>query len=109
MAQIDWHDFAVVQVIDFEEETEAEPVPEPIPVPTSVPPPSAIPSVGAPTSATIPPSSEAPEVDMDVEMDVDEELPPAIDPLKATVRADFNPRAKPGILHLAIKYSYLAY
>jgi len=80
MAQIDWHEFSIVQVINYEDETEAEPAPEVAPPPVSVPVPEVAP--------------EAAPDEMDVEMDI-EEIPSAIDTSKVQVLTDFNPRARP--------------
>ena len=62
----------------------------------------AAPQVVAPPP-TVVPVAPVPEVDMDVEMEIEEELPPAIDTSKVQVRADFNPRARPGMTSLSLR------
>lgn len=78
MAAIDWHDFVVVQTIDWEDE---EDLPEPEPE-------------AAPEQKKI-------EIDggdtEDVEMDMDEDDAPEPTPTNLKVRTGFDVRSRPGM------------
>jgi len=91
MAMIDWHDFVVVQTIDWEEDEEEE---APAPALPGVPASSVTPAGPVLPQQSIPPKKEE---DDSVEMELDEEGDEELLSGQAKVLSGFDPRARPGI------------